>query len=530
LRTMDRKTFLLISLITAVFFPTYVLESANTIRAGSASIVSTQGSVTIPVDVSIGEDFSGYQFTLHYNKEILQCAEVRKGELIQDFNLLSNMDTPGRVQAGGFDPNLKGTSGSGTLAYITFTVTGSGSSMLSLSDVNVSSPDGQKIQIRTVRGRITAAGEREEEALDETGAESETASTPEASGLTPAERLAERRVSPDRAERLRMLRERQAGGSSAKIDAARAVPPHARTGPQTDEPTASDNLLLYVQSDYGNPSPQRGYNTYKRGATAECEVDKEVFTGEMEKAVCTGFKGTGSAPAAGNSNRVAFQVSRDTTLAWLWKKVPAEKDFILGFDKELEMDENTGIPVAVKYYGGLKAPVKLSFYEIPAFIEASFSKKELTYHDRETTMFLKKREAAPAGEYMVRFHALCDNIKKDCEVLVRIEGEIMKSVAMDGGMVTLTLTPFKNTAGFNSLQMEIHYPSSLLRLHRVLPESVRHKTSGKNMLALAGSWHGEPVRISFAIKKNPEEIHFGIEAVKVRDKAGNILPVKIAGE
>ncbi|MFH1423020.1 MAG: SUMF1/EgtB/PvdO family nonheme iron enzyme, partial [Planctomycetota bacterium] len=75
---------------------------------------------------------------------------------------------------------------------------------------------------------------------------------------------------------------------------------------------------LAVISDYGSPAPS-GTLQYKKGSLIEATVDAIVDADSSTRYVCTGYVGTGSAPAEGTENSVSFNITEDSTIIWSWK-------------------------------------------------------------------------------------------------------------------------------------------------------------------------------------------------------------------
>ena len=71
-----------------------------------------------------------------------------------------------------------------------------------------------------------------------------------------------------------------------------------------------------VNSVYGTPTPSTGTNRFIDAHVLDCFVDP-VAVGATQYAA-TGWIATGSAPSSGSSNRVAFAITNDTILTWLW--------------------------------------------------------------------------------------------------------------------------------------------------------------------------------------------------------------------
>jgi len=247
----------------------------------------------------------------------------------------------------------------------------------------------------------------------------------------------------------------------------------------------------------------------------------------MEKAVCIGFKGTGSAPSSGNSNKTTFQISEDTILTWLWKKMPVEKDFVLEVQKKFEIEDELKIPMKAIYYGGLKDPIKLTVSGFPESVSISLKKKEITYSERENQIVLKKTGEIPPGEYTVNISAICGDLKKNYEIILLVPGKITKSIIKDSNSISLILQSKNNMDVFDSFMMALYFPADRISLKQISPDSVHYKIAGRNTLAIAGNSEGKTLNISFEIKQPSDDISLDIKSFIAKDKTGKKIPIHI---
>jgi hypothetical protein len=81
---------------------------------------------------------------------------------------------------------------------------------------------------------------------------------------------------------------------------------------------AANDIPLIVQSVHGSPIPPAGTNYVSSGSNIIVSVSSPDLQGTT-RYVCTGWTGTGSAPASGMSNSVTFLVSEPSWLTWLWQ-------------------------------------------------------------------------------------------------------------------------------------------------------------------------------------------------------------------
>jgi hypothetical protein len=76
---------------------------------------------------------------------------------------------------------------------------------------------------------------------------------------------------------------------------------------------------LAVASAHGAPTPPAGVSVYAWRAAVSCAVDEAVTAGSATQYVCTGWAGTGSAPASGSDTNVSFTITEDSSVAWQWR-------------------------------------------------------------------------------------------------------------------------------------------------------------------------------------------------------------------
>lgn len=74
---------------------------------------------------------------------------------------------------------------------------------------------------------------------------------------------------------------------------------------------------LSVASQYDSPSPASGW--FDTGTFIQESVNSPILTGTGTQQVCTGWSGTGSVPAFGSSNFVAFIINAPSSVSWNWK-------------------------------------------------------------------------------------------------------------------------------------------------------------------------------------------------------------------
>jgi len=81
----------------------------------------------------------------------------------------------------------------------------------------------------------------------------------------------------------------------------------------------ADGPPLTVTSAYGFPTPPAGTQTYVSGTQVDCSVVSPAQGPTGVRYVCTGWTGTGSAPASGTVTNVSFNITETSTLTWHWQ-------------------------------------------------------------------------------------------------------------------------------------------------------------------------------------------------------------------
>jgi hypothetical protein len=80
---------------------------------------------------------------------------------------------------------------------------------------------------------------------------------------------------------------------------------------------------LTVSSSHDSPNPGVGDHLYDDGTSVTCSVLGQVTEGSMMW-TCSGWTGTGSVPASGNSNSVTFSITQNSTITWNWQGAPVQ--------------------------------------------------------------------------------------------------------------------------------------------------------------------------------------------------------------
>jgi hypothetical protein len=80
----------------------------------------------------------------------------------------------------------------------------------------------------------------------------------------------------------------------------------------------SATVQLAVTSAYGSPNPS-GTASYLNGTNVSASVTSPVPGPPGTQYVCTGWNGTGDAPASGSGTTVNFTITQNSTITWNWK-------------------------------------------------------------------------------------------------------------------------------------------------------------------------------------------------------------------
>ena len=81
---------------------------------------------------------------------------------------------------------------------------------------------------------------------------------------------------------------------------------------------AFNKYTLTVSSDYGLPTPAAGDNQFTWGDLVTCRLGGSPVTAGTTQYICTGWTGTGSVPATGNSTNFSITFTNNSTLLWNW--------------------------------------------------------------------------------------------------------------------------------------------------------------------------------------------------------------------
>ena len=504
-----------------VLFSFFLLSAGFVFSASifveNLSVPSSQKEITIPVKISCQEKFSGFQFNLNYNKEILNFESVEVGNIISDYNIFVNHKREGFIKIAGFDPKLEGVSGEGVLVYIKFLIKNSGKSSLSLHNIKLTDKNGKKISCVCKSGVIYIEGTQQETEKQSSSSLPSTSSFSSTYKVSPSLATEKEKIIKKERETSKKTyypssykKEREKKGKTYNF----------QKGSFT---STSNNCVLLVMSEFGNPSPPVGFTTFNKGERISCKVEKEIPLNEMEKVVCSGYEGSGSA-GNGNSNLANFVITKDSKIIWKWKKVPMEKTFSLKFNRNILIPygkNKVQVPLTSLYYGGLKSKIIFEKEKVPDGFEIEFP--EISYEKKKGKILIKIDDKVKAGNYEIFFSAISSDkkeIKKTYTMEISVEGlvEVEKKTEKNNTVIYFSsdkLSDFKN------FFIEIGI-KGMIEIKKITPENT-DIIIRKNSVAVAGN-RDIFKKLMIVLSGKIEEIK--VERVKFIDRKGKYIKVK----
>ena len=176
-------------------------EAGTTVRISPLTQTANVGdTVTIEVWVDDVTNLGGYQFTVNFDPNVLHATGSSDGGFLGSTGRTVSTLTPdidndaGTITVGAFTLGSgDGPSGSGKLATVTFSAVGGGTSALSLSNVQLTHPDGSSITVDTLtNGSVDVTGATSTPApptatpeATSTGVPTETPALPTATPIPP---------------------------------------------------------------------------------------------------------------------------------------------------------------------------------------------------------------------------------------------------------------------------------------------------------------------------------------------------------
>ena len=326
------------AVILCSFLVTTVKLFSASIEISSINIQNPSTQQIIDVDVLFSSEkiFTGYQFTVQYNQQVLRFIEATKGPATDAFTVMTNAGSPGIIRIAGFHPGLSGISGRGILTTLRFQIIKEGYSNLVLSSVKLSDANGQSIPCTTSSGSIKAGQTEEKPKPQPTTPSGATRQVPAGTTSTP---ITQPTVKPSIEQQPQPLLPKKSRRSEIPQETRSQEPQDRQTKDIPENIQPSNNVILLVLSEYGNPVPPSGITTFEKGDRVSCRVETEVLINDNEKAVCIGCEGKGSAVSSKN-NHVSFVIDKHSKLVWKWEKIKIEPDFLIEVPSECLLDSS----------------------------------------------------------------------------------------------------------------------------------------------------------------------------------------------
>ncbi len=447
---MKKKAFFSISGIILVVNS---LLFAARVEIPSITVANPQSQPFVDVNVyfSCEKNFSGYQIAIQYNQQVLKLLEASKGPAVSSFTTLTNTSTPGIIRIAGFNPTLSGISGNGILAVLRFQVINPGYSNLILSSVKLSEASGQSMPCSVSSGSVRAGETAQPEKASEKPQSEETKSKEKPKTVQPSIIVPKSEQKP-----LPSTIQEQAPVNIEDMDIDELL--LALEMQKSQEPKEkpqqkpSNSVTLLVLSEYGNPIPSTGITTFTKGDRVDCRVESEILISDMEKAVCLGCEGKGSAYNT-KSNSISFVIEKDSKIEWRWKKVPVPPGLLIEVQKEVKLPQEgkTTIPIKLRFIGGFDERVILQA-ESKNF-DCIFSETILTREKNETQLYLNKKTELYCGTYEIEIVAISkeSNLKTSKKIEISLYGYAMLGdITMDETSKTVKI-PLEIKGIFNDI-------------------------------------------------------------------------------
>ncbi len=458
-------------LISAVILYSFLVA---TLKLFSASIeipsinmqnFSAQQIIDVNVIFSSEKIFTGYQFTVQYNQQVLRFIEVTKGPATDSFTIMTNAGNPGIIRIAGFHPGLSGISGRGILATLRFQIIKEGYSNLVLSSVKLSDSNGQSIPCTTLSGSIKAGQVDNKQTPQPTTPSGETRQVPAGTTSTP---ITSTTIGPSIEQQPRPLLPEKPRRFEIPQETRSHEPQDRQTKDISENIQPSNNVILLVLSEYGNPVPPPGITTFEKGDRVSCRVETEVLINDTEKAICIGCEGKGSAISSKN-NSVSFVIDKNSKLVWKWEKIKIEPDFLIEAPSECVLDSSKNeveIPLKAKFLSGFDKAVFLHVNKNTGF-DASLTDTCLTTDKRQSFLKIKKvSKKIPAGRYCFSITAETEDKSKKSikEIDVIVSGDVMLGEGIideTSKLVTIPLFVYGNLKNISSFEINLSIPDDI---------------------------------------------------------------------
>jgi len=426
---------------------------------------STQQIIDVNVVFSSEQVFIGYQFTVQYNQQILRFIEATKGPATDAFTVMTNAGSPGIIRIAGFHPGFSGISGRGILATLRFQIIKKGYSNLILSSVKLSDSNGQSIPCTTSSGSVKAGQTEEKPKPQPVTPSEETRQVPAGTTSTPP---IPQTIGQPIKQQPQPLQPEKPRKPEVPQETRSQEPQDRQTKDVPENIQPSNNVILLVLSEYGNPVPPSGITTFEKGDRVSCRVETEVLINDTEKAICIGCEGKGSAISSKN-NSVSFVIDKNSKLVWKWEKMKIEPDFLIEAPSECVLDSSKNeveIPLKARFLSGFDKAVFLHMNKNTGF-DVSLTDTCLTTDKRQSFLKIKKvSKKIPAGRYCFSITAETeDKSKKSIKKIdIIVSGDVMLGEGIideTSKLVTIPLFVYGNLKNISSFEINLSIPGDI---------------------------------------------------------------------
>lgn len=319
---------ILFVLLLSPLFTTHVLANPSTVIYVSPDSKTVNVGDTFSVNVEVADvvGLTCWQFTLYFNKAVLQCTGATEGPFLKSgggtiFGKTID-NTNGNVAP--YCSLLGNTqvSGSGVLVIITFSATAAGQSTLHLADTllgNTQIPP--KDMPHSTSDGVVYVGGPPNRKLTVSSAH-DSPSPPNGDNFySDGQSMTCSVTSP--------VTEGNTVWTCTGWTGTGSVPPSG-TGKTVTFLITQDSSItwnwqgtpvqhkLTVSCVHDTPVPGVGDHYYDHGQSVTCSVTSPVTEGNTVW-TCTGWTGSGSVPSSGSGTLVTFTMTQDSTITWNWQ-------------------------------------------------------------------------------------------------------------------------------------------------------------------------------------------------------------------
>ncbi|MCM8814928.1 MAG: cohesin domain-containing protein [Candidatus Omnitrophica bacterium] len=470
----------------------YIFGASLQIPSITINNPQSQPFIDVNVYFSSEKEFAGYQITIQYNQQILKLMDVQKGQDVSHFTVMTNTNTPGLIRIAGFNPTLSGVFGNGILAVLRFQIINPGYSSLVISSAKLSDPKGYAIPCSSSSGSIKA-GETQQPEKPPIKPQPEETKTK--ARTVPVPTGEPRPKPPLDSPQIPMVSETT---DTFDIDEFLMTMEKTLEPKETEkslyQQKPSNSVILLVLSEYGNPVPPAGITTFSKGDRIECRVETEILLNDMEKVVCIGCEGKGSAYNT-KTNMVSFTIEKDSKIVWKWKKIPVEAGITIETQSTVNIasDRNQfSIPLRIRFLGGLDRPVYITAKSQD--FDAVFDETCLTPEKKETSVFIKAKDTLKSGKYQLTIFAESSDekigTKREIEIIVHATAMLGDAIVDESTKtISIPLIIKGNIKNISSFEMILNSDPNL-KLSAIEPPKNAKVLSGHsqkgNLLKISG--------------------------------------------